>query len=145
MGINVGWIWGIAGLALLAAETVLPGFYLLWVGLAALVVCAGVIAFDLALASQFVLFAVSALATCVVGWKVYHHRSAHEPADINDGTAQMVGSTGEVLEPGTGGRLRVKVRDSVWLADGPALAAGTRVRVVAQNGTVLKVQAADGA
>jgi membrane protein implicated in regulation of membrane protease activity len=144
MGINLGWVWGVVGLALLAAETVLPGFYLLWVGLAALAVCAAVIAFDVALTSQLVLFAVSALATCIVGWKVYHHRGAQDAGDINDGSAQMVGSTGEVLESGTGGRLRVKVRDSVWLADGPDLAAGTRVRVVAQNGTVLKVQAADG-
>ena len=143
MGANLGWVWGVAGLALLAAETVLPGFYLLWVGLAGLVVCGGVIAFDLGLSTQFVLFAVSALTTCIVGWKVYHHRGAHDPGDINDGTVQMVGSTGEVIEPGTGGRLRIKVRDSVWLADGPDLAAGTRVRVIAQNGTVLKVQAVE--
>jgi inner membrane protein len=141
MGIDVGWVWGIAGLALLAAETILPGFYLLWVGLAALIVCAAVAAFDLAVTPQLLLFAASAIATCVAGWFVYHRRGAHEVADINDGAAQMVGSTGEVLEPGTGGQLRVKVRDSVWLADGPPLAAGTRVRVTAQHGTVLKVTA----
>jgi membrane protein implicated in regulation of membrane protease activity len=143
MGIDLGWIWGVAGLALLAAETVLPGFYLLWVGLAALVVCGAVLAVGLSLTAQFFLFAVSALVACIVGWKVYNRRGANEPDDINDGTVQMVGSTGEVLEPGTGGRLRVKVRDSVWLAEGPALSAGTRVRVVSQHGTVLKVKAVE--
>jgi len=141
--IGLGWVWGIAGLALLAAETVLPGFYLLWVGVAALIVCAGVAALDLSVTSQLVLFAVSAIATCVAGWFVYQRRSAHETADVNDNAAQMVGSTGEVLEPGTDGRLRVKVRDSVWIAEGPPLAAGVRVRVTAQHGTVLKVQTLD--
>jgi membrane protein implicated in regulation of membrane protease activity len=143
MGIDLGWIWGAAGLALLAAETVLPGFYLLWVGLAALVVCGAVVALDIAVTSQLVLFAISAIATCVAGWFVYQRRGAHDAADPNDNAGQMVGSAGEVLEPGTGGQLRVKVRDSVWLAEGPPLAAGTRVRVVAQHGTVLKVKAAD--
>lgn len=142
MGIDVGWIWGIAGLALLAAETVLPGFYLLWVGLAALIVCGAVVGVDIAITSQLALFAVSGLATCIAGWFVYRRGHAHGD-DINDNAAQMVGSTGEVLESGTGGQLRVKVRDSVWLAEGPHLAAGTRVRVVGQHGTVLKVKAAD--
>jgi membrane protein implicated in regulation of membrane protease activity len=140
--IDLGWVWGIAGLALLAAETVLPGFYLLWVGLAALVVCAAVVAFDLSVTSQLLLFAVSAIATCVAGWFVYQRRGADEAVDPNDNAEQMVGSTGEVLEA-SGGRLRVKVRDSIWLADGPDLAAGTRVRVTGQRGTVLKVTAVD--
>jgi membrane protein implicated in regulation of membrane protease activity len=143
MDLELGWIWGVAGLALLAAETVIPGFYLLWVGLAALIVCGAVVALDLALTSQLLLFAASAIATCIAGWFVYQRRGAHEAADPNDNAAQMIGSTGEVLEPGTGGQLRVKVRDSVWLAEGPALAAGSRVRVVAQHGTVLTVKAAD--
>ncbi|HEX2116292.1 MAG TPA: NfeD family protein [Alphaproteobacteria bacterium] len=142
MDIDLGWVWGVAGLALLAAETILPGFYLLWVGLAALVVCAGVVAFDLAATSQLLLFAASAIATCVAGWFVYQWRSAQEPVDPNDNAEQMVGSTGEVLEA-SGGRLRVKVRDSIWLADGPDLAAGTRVRVTGQHGTVLKVTAVE--
>ena len=140
--IGLGWIWGIAGLALLAAETVLPGFYLLWVGLAALIVCAAVVTFDPSLTTQLLLFAASAIATCVAGWFVYHRRGAHT-ADVNDNAEQMVGSTGEVLEAAAGDRFRVKVRDSVWLAEGPQLAAGTRVRVTAQRGTVLQVQALD--
>ena len=67
---------------------------------------------------MFVLFVLCLVGHSIVGWKVYNRRGANEPDDINDGTVQMVGSTGEVLEPGTGGRLRVKVRDSVWLGRG---------------------------
>ena len=40
-----------------------------------------------------------------------------------------------------GGRGRVRIGDSSWIAEGPDLPAGTRVRVVAVEGVVLKVQA----
>ncbi len=40
------------------------------------------------------------------------------------------------IGPGHG---RVKIADSTWLADGPELAAGNRVRVVGARGPVLLV------
>lgn len=145
MVIDVIWIWGIVGLALLGAELALPGFYLLWVGLAALIVCGVAALFDLSLKAQLLLFGASAIATCVAGWFFYRGMLRSGPAmnadDVNEAAAQMLGSVGEVLEPGVPGQIRVKVRDSVWLATGPDLAAGTRVRVVGQVGTVLRIEA----
>jgi inner membrane protein len=145
MDIDIVWIWGIGGLALLAAELVAPGFYLLWVGCAALIVCGVAASFEVPLKAQLLVFAVSALATCIAGWFVYRGQrltaAGLRPDDINESTVQMLGSIGEVLEPGGAGQMRIKVRDSVWLATGPDLAAGMRVRVIGQNGTVLKVEA----
>jgi membrane protein implicated in regulation of membrane protease activity len=144
MVIDVVWIWGIVGLALLAAELFAPGFYLLWVGLAALIVCAVAAVFDLTLKAQLLLFGAGSIATCIAGWFFYRGMLKAAPAmnadDVNEAAAQMLGSIGEVLEPGAPGQIRVKVRDSVWLATGPELAAGTRVRVVGQTGTVLRVE-----
>jgi membrane protein implicated in regulation of membrane protease activity len=147
MVVDVVWIWGIVGLALLAAELALPGFYLLWLGLAALIVCAFTAVFDIALKAQLLLFGASAIATCVAGWFFYRGMLKSSPAmnadDVNEGAAQMLGSMGEVVEACVSGQIRVKVRDSVWLATGPDLAAGTRVRVVGQTGTVLRIEAAE--
>lgn len=147
MVIDVVWIWGIVGLALLAAELAIPGFYLLWLGLAALIVCAIAAVFDIALKAQLLVFGTSAIATCVAGWFFYRGMLRSGPAmnadDVNEGAAQMLGSIGEVLEAGVPGQIRVKVRDSVWLATGPDLAAGTRVRVVGQTGTVLRIEAVE--
>jgi membrane protein implicated in regulation of membrane protease activity len=147
MVFDVVWIWGIVGLALLAAELAVPGFYLLWIGLAALIVCGVTAVVDISLKAQLLLFGASAIATCVAGWFFYRGMVRSGPAmnadDVNEAAAQMLGSVGEVLEPGAPGQIRVRVRDSVWLATGPELAAGTRVRVVGQTGTVLKVEPAE--
>ncbi len=149
MDINIVWIWGIAGLVLLAAELVAPGIYLLWVGLAALVVCSVAALFEISVQTQLLVFAVSALAACVAGWYVYRGRresgSASRADDLNESAGLVLGSIGEVLERGAPGQLRIKVRDSVWLATGPDLAAGTRVRVVGQDGTVLRIERAEPA
>jgi membrane protein implicated in regulation of membrane protease activity len=145
MVIDVIWIWGIVGLALLGAELAMPGFYLLWIGLAALVVCAVAAVFDVSLKAQLLVFGASAIASCVAGWYFYRGMIKTAPAvnadDINEGAAQMLGSIGEVVVPGAPGQIRVRVRDSVWLATGPDLPAGARVRVVGQTGTVLRVEA----
>jgi inner membrane protein len=147
MVIDVIWIWGIVGLALLAAELAVPGFYLLWVGLAALIVCGIAAVFDVLLKTQLLIFGASAIATCVAGWFFYRGMLKSSPAmnanDVNEAAVQMLGSVGEVLETGAPGHIRVKVRDSVWLATGPELAAGTRVRIVGQTGTVLRIEPAE--
>jgi inner membrane protein len=147
MVIDVIWIWGIVGLALLAAELAVPGFYLLWVGLAALIVCGIAAVFDVSLKAQLLIFGASAIATCVAGWFFYRGMLKSSPAmnanDVNEAAVQMLGSVGEVLETGAPGHIRVKVRDSVWLATGPELAAGTRVRIVGQTGTVLRIEPAE--
>lgn len=147
MVLDIVWIWGIVGLVLLGAELAIPGCYLLWLGLAALIVCVVAAIADISLQAQLLLFGASALATCAAGWFFYRGMLKSVPAmdadDVNEGAAQMLGSVGEVLESGAPGQIRVKVRDSVWLATGPDLSAGTRVRVIGQTGTVLKIEAAD--
>jgi hypothetical protein len=147
MVLDIIWIWGIVGLALLGAELAIPGIYLLWLGLAALIVCVVAAVADISLQAQLLLFGASAFATCAAGWFFYRGMVKPVPGmnadDVNEGAAQMLGSIGEVLEAGVPGQIRVKVRDSVWLATGPDLPAGTRVRVTGQTGTVLKIEAAE--
>jgi membrane protein implicated in regulation of membrane protease activity len=53
----------------------------------------------------------------------------------------MVGRRVVVVEPIVNGRGKVKVGDGAWLAEGPDVAAGTEVEVVAVDGTTLKVRA----
>ena len=114
-----------------------------------IVVCGAAALFDPSLKAQLLLFGASAIATCVAGWFFYRGMLRSGPAmdadDLNEAAAQMLGSVGEVLEPGAPGQIRVRIRDSVWLATGtgPELAAGTRVRVVGQIGTVLRIEPAE--
>ncbi|MFP5434632.1 MAG: NfeD family protein, partial [Alphaproteobacteria bacterium] len=52
----------------------------------------------------------------------------------------LIGQTVTVVEAITDGEGRVKVGDSVWSATGPDAEVGARVRVIASECTVLRVE-----
>jgi membrane protein implicated in regulation of membrane protease activity len=138
--------WGIAGLVLLAGELVLPGVFLMWVGLAALGVAAIVTVIEPGIQAQFLIFSGLAVALSVAGWRFYYARRARpgapEPAGVNDTFQLMVGRTGMLTEPIVAGQGKARIGDSLWLVEGPDLAAGMAVRVVSQDGVLLRVEPA---
>jgi membrane protein implicated in regulation of membrane protease activity len=137
-----GWLWAIAGLVLIGAEVLMPGVFLLWLGIAGLATAAIAAALPISLEVQLALFTVTALLSCVAGWLVYRRsaRGRGHPT-VNDPRARMVGSIGHVTEAIRDGQGKVRIGDSDWLAEGPDLALGAAVRVKALSGTILKVEA----
>ncbi len=137
------WIWAVAGLLLIVAEVVMPGVFLLWLGIAALVTGAVATLLALSLEGQLFLYAVAAVLACVVGWLVYRRigRNPRGAERVNDPHARLVGSIGHVTEAIRDGRGKVRIGDGDWLAEGPDLAAGAAVRVKGLAGTALKVEA----
>ncbi len=135
-----GLIWVLAGLLLLVAELVLPGVFLLWVGLAAI----GTGILLLAATPGFgtaVLFFLSLLAGGV--WLGAARRSRQPAPVVNTPGSGLVGRTGTLL-PADGPGPRVRVGDSEWPArlprdqrvpEGPA-----PVRVEGVDGTTLLVR-----
>src|SRR5690606_37130642 len=65
------WNWWIAGLVLLGLEVVAPGTFLLWFGLAAILVGTAALLFDLTWQVQLILFLALAVALVLVGRRVY--------------------------------------------------------------------------
>ncbi len=128
------WVWAIAGLVLAGAELLLPGFYLIVLGPAALATAAvaAVAAPGPLLLVGF--FGALSLAACRVMRGLYGHRVVGG-RPVNVGPDRLVGETAEVAEPIVHGRGKIRVGDSVWLARGADLPAGARVRVVAMDGT----------
>ena len=55
---------------------------------------------------------------------------------------QYVGSEAVLVGAIVNGHGRVRLADTTWLADGPPLPAGTRVRIVGARGTLLIVEPA---
>jgi len=134
------WIWATGGLVLILAELMAPGVFLLWLGVAALVVAATLGFAVLDWQGQLMVFAAASVGACLLGWVAFmRHRRGSFPPDVNEPATMMVGEIGTVVEPIRDGRGKVRLRDSVWLAAGPDLAAGTRIRVVGQRGTVIEV------
>ncbi len=139
-----GVAWLGLGLILIAAEVVAPGAFLLWMGIAAVVVALLVFVLPgLSLLAQVVLFVVLSVAAVLAYRKWFRKRE--EPSDrplLNQRGLQMIGRTADLDQAIADGRGRIKLDDAFWVVEGPDLPAGTRVRVVAIDGMTLKVQQA---
>ena len=140
-GIEPGWLWLIGGVVLLIAEIIAPGFFLLFIGAAAMATGVFTILFDLGVAPQLALFALYAVIALMVGHKVYANRDVNS-ADplLNDRSARLVGKVVTVVTPVDEHDGRVRVGDSEWSARGGPAAAGERVRVTGVDGNCLLVE-----
>lgn len=128
------WGWMVFGLALLALETIVPGFYLLWIGLAAL--ATGVLSLLLVDAgfwgweAQMLAFLALSLLSAYAGSKIMSSRSSQSDQPLlNRRGDQLIGRLATLSEPIVNGRGRVKIGDTLWRISGPDLPAGTTVRV----------------
>lgn len=135
--------WWLLALLLIAAEMVAPGYFLLWIGIAAgLLGLVTLVVPGIPGLAQAVLFGVFAVASCLIYWKLI--RPLAELRDdqplLNRRGAQLVGQRFILVDAIVNGRGRVKVGDSEWLAEGPDLPVGAEVEVVGVSGTTLRVK-----
>ncbi len=139
--ISTHWFWLSLGLLLGVAEMVAPGFFLMWLGLAALIVGGLDYFLPITVAYQVAMFATLSVLTVFAGKKFLHdHPIETEDAKLNDRGARLTGEIVTVVEAITNGHGRVKVGDSVWSARGVDAAIGSRVRVTGADGAVLLVE-----
>jgi hypothetical protein len=137
-----GWLWMIGGVVLLIAEIIAPGFFLLFIGAAALATGAFALMFDLGTASQLALFALYSLIAVMVGRRFYANESVDSSDPLlNDRSARLVGKVVTVVEPNDAQGGRVRVGDSEWSARGGPASAGDKVRIIGVYGICLKVEA----
>ena len=137
------WIWLSVGVLLVAAEIVAPGFFLIWIGAAAIVT--GVLAWVLPLGIplQLGIFAVLAIIALYGGrrWLKANPITSADP-HLNQRAGRLVGEVLTLTRAIEDGRGRAKVGDGEWPVHGPDAAEGTKVRVVSADGGVLVVEAA---
>ena len=136
------WKWGIAALVLLMFEMILPGFYLLWVGVAAGVVALLVFVLpELSLEAQLLVFAAATVAS-IVGWRAWHrrHPDASDQPFLNERGHQYLGREFTLDAPIVNGAGRMRVGDGEWKVSGDDLPAGTVVRVIGVDGIVMRVE-----
>jgi len=140
-GIEPGWLWLIGGVVLLIAEIIAPGFFLLFIGAAAMATGVFTILFDLGAAPQLALFALYAVIALMVGRKIYANRDVNSSDPLlNDRSARLVGKVVTVVNAVDDHDGRVRVGDSEWSARGGPAAAGERVRVTGVDGNCLLVE-----
>ena len=141
MDLHPGWIWAIGGLVLLIAEIVAPGFFLVFLGVAAIATGLFTLLFDLSLAPQLVLFVIYTALAVMIGKRWYAEPDHHDQSiRLNNPSERMVGKSVTVVDPVDDHGGRVRVGDGEWSARGGPAAAGARVRVIAVDGNCLLVE-----
>jgi membrane protein implicated in regulation of membrane protease activity len=138
------WGWLALGFGLIAVEMlIVPGGFPLWIGLAALVMAGVVSLFTLGWQVELIIFGLLAVLASIIAWKLHYRSSRVDAADgMHDRVEQLMGRE-YVLDQGTEeGAGRIRVDDTVWRVTGPALPAGTRVRIKGADGATLVVERA---
>lgn len=139
------WTWFIVGGVLLIAEIVVPGVFMLWLGLAALLVGALTLFIGWAWQAQFVAFAVFAIAAIPL-WRRLALK-VEEPSDqpfLNRRADALVGRVFTLSKPIVDGGGTIAIDDTVWRVSGADASAGSRVRVTRVDGATLYVEHAEG-
>ena len=135
------WIWLTLGLVLAGLEMLVPGVYLIWLGMAAIITGVMTMVLDLSFPMQVIDFVFLSLIIAFSAKRILGERPI-ESSDplMNRRGARLVGETALVVQAIEHGSGRVKVGDSEWIAHGPNVAAGERVRISGTDGAILLVE-----
>ncbi len=135
------WNWWLLGVALMAIESIAPGFFFLWMGIAAILVgLVLTIVPSLDWTYQVLLFAVLSVAS-IIAWQLRLRGNPTPTKDplLNRRGYQYVGRTFTLEEPVVNGYGKIRVDDSTWkVAMDQDYPAGTRLRIVGVDGVILK-------
>ena len=133
------WDWFIAGAVLLVLELLAPGVFMLWLGLAALLVGAISQFIDWDWQEQFIAFAVFSFAAIPL-WRRLATRSPTDQPFLNRRAEALVGRIFTLEKPIVDGSGTMRIDDTVWRITGANIPAGSRVTVTGVVGTALHVE-----
>jgi len=140
------WSWWILGLIFLGLEILIPGVFLLWIGLAAIVV--GALSIPLWGAAfwgwqvQLLIFAVLAVALAILGRRLSGSNAESDQPMLNRRVEGLVGRTATLEEAISDGQGRIRLDDTTWIVQGPDLPKGTKVRITSAQAGSLNVERA---
>lgn len=144
------WHWVGLGIVLISLEVVIGTFDLLWVSAGAFLTAVFALIMPLPIGGwegQLSFFGIVAIAFVASGRTVFkglRNRVTSHP-NLNDRLANMTGQRGEAATNFDQGRGKVKVGDTVWLAqqtDGAAIVAGDAIVVTGAEAGLLKIRPA---
>ncbi len=138
------WHWAVTGILLILSELAVPAFVLVWFGLGALLVALLVAFAPLGLTAQLAAWLAASLVLIVLWFKVF--RPERHKTRIGMSEPQMIGEVGLLshdVAPFGRGEVRFQkplLGTDTWpcIAD-EDIRAGERVRVIAVEGSLLKV------
>lgn len=141
------WNWVALGLVLLALEIAIPGIFLLWFGLAAIVIGVLTLMFQGAgfwpWEVQIILFLSLALASAYLGRRFFVNAPESDQPLLNQRGAQLIGRTAVLINALEHGFGRVQIDGVQWRVSGADMPIGASVKVTSHtSGGTLCVVAA---
>lgn len=145
--IDAMWMWGAIGLILLAVEMATGTFYVLWFGVAALLLAVITwLAPNMSQAAQLFLFSVLSIGALFV-WRTYYKKTSLN-SRVGQAQGEEIGRVGVIIEPVSAmqnGRIQFAqgvMGSREWTAiANEAIEVGTQAIVVAVEGNTLRVKA----
>ena len=142
------WTWIVGGIVLMLAELAITSFFVIWFGLGALLVGLLMLLMpELSLTAQLATWTLASLAMVVLWFRVF--KQSEHMTLVGSAEGEVLGEIGLLVgavAPFERGKVRFQrpllgSEEWVCLADA-AIAAGERVKVVAVEGSYLKVSKA---
>lgn len=136
------WYWLIAAAVLLILEIIVPGIFLIWLGLGAALVGLFLLVVPGAdPAWQLLALAVSICIAVAAGLKWQRKLVRQQPSALNLGLEGFIGRTAQASQAFEHGLGRVRLEDSTYAArSNNLLESGQPVRVIAVDGETLIVE-----
>jgi inner membrane protein len=135
------WNWFIIAAVLGVLEVIMPGYFMIWYGLAAVFVGALALMVDISWQMQLILYAVIGMGLLVASLRFAGSRAGESDRPmLNKRGESHVGHVYDLVDATSNGRGSVKVGDSIWqvkLEDGADLAKGDGVLITGVKGTRL--------
>ena len=140
-GLSDGWLWAIGGLILLIAEMIAPGFFLIFIGAAAILTGFATLMFGLALPVQLLVFVIAAAIAVLIGKRRYEEPpNVDLDSRLNNPGRRLEGRLATVIGAVDEQGGRVRLGDSEWTARGGPAQPGERVKIVSVDGNCLIVE-----
>ena len=136
------WMWWIVAAILSIVELIVPGIFFVWLAAAAAIVGVLVLVFPIPLMAQIALFAVLSVIAVWISrrWFKRHPIESDAPL-LNQRVRSYIGHSFTLEQAIVNGRGKLKIGASQWLASGPDLPVGAKVRVTGEADGVLIVEA----
>ena len=139
------WSWMSLGIILMILELLVPGTFLIWFGLGAILTGFTVLIFSgLTVSVQLLIFVIMSIMCVSFGIFVYTKifgKNKDNEHNKKTGAHRYIGNRFTVVEPIKNGRGKIAVRDSVWIAlSNHDFKKGEEVTVIDVKGTQLIVE-----
>ncbi len=139
--IFVHWHWLILAAVLVGAEMLVPGYFLIWIGVAAGLTGILSLALPIGWPLQVIIFVLLSTGAVLLARRyVQKNPVMSEDDKLNRRADRLVGNLVTVVEPIINGQGKVKVADSPWIAKGPDAAIGSQMRIIKVEGSWLVVE-----